>query len=89
MYTHRLENQIGRNVKAYIDDIVVKSKKCGDLLNDLKMTFDNLRKFNMMFNPKKCVFGVSSGKLLSYMVSSRGIDVNPKKVEVIEKLQPA
>jgi hypothetical protein len=89
MYTHRLENQIGRNVEAYIDDIVVKSKKRGDLLNDLKVTFDNLYKFNMMFNPKKCVFGVSSGKLLSYMVSSRGIDVNPKKVEVIEKLQPA
>jgi hypothetical protein len=66
-----LENQIGRNVEAYIDDIVVKSEKCGDLLNDLKETFDNLRKFKMMLNPKKCVFGVSSGKLLGYMVSSR------------------
>jgi hypothetical protein len=42
----------------------------------------------MMLNPKKCVFGVSSGKLLDYMLSSQGIDVNPKKVEVIEKLQP-
>jgi hypothetical protein len=42
----------------------------------------------MMFNPKKCVFGVSSGKLLGYMVSSRGIDVNPKKVEAIDKLHP-
>jgi hypothetical protein len=42
----------------------------------------------MMLNTKKCVFGVSSGKLLSYMVSSRGIDANPKKVEAIEKLQP-
>jgi hypothetical protein len=42
----------------------------------------------MMLNPKKCVFGVSSGKLLGYMVSSRGIDVNPKKVEAIESLQP-
>jgi hypothetical protein len=42
----------------------------------------------MMLNSKKCVFGVSSGKLLGYMVSSRGIDANPKKVEAIEKLQP-
>jgi hypothetical protein len=42
----------------------------------------------MMLNPKKCVFEVSSGKLLGYMVSSRGIDANPKKVEVIDKLQP-
>jgi hypothetical protein len=66
---------------------VVKSKKREDLLDDLKETFDNLRKLKMMLNPKKCVFGVSSGKLLGYMVSSRGIDVNPKKVEAIEKLQ--
>jgi hypothetical protein len=66
----------------------VKLEKCGDLLDDLKETFDNLHKFKMMFNHKKCVFGVSSGKLLGYMVSSRGIDVNPKKVEAIEKLQP-
>jgi hypothetical protein len=77
-----------RNVKAYIDDIVVKSEKHEDLLDDLKETFDNLRKFKMMLNPKNCVFGVSSGKLLGYMVSSRGIDANPKKVEAIENLQP-
>jgi hypothetical protein len=42
----------------------------------------------MILNPKKCVFGVSSEKLLSYIVSSQGIDANPKKVEVIEELQP-
>jgi hypothetical protein len=83
-----LEGQIRRNIEAYIDDIVVKSEKRGDLLDDLKEAFDNLRKFKMMLNPKKCVFGVSSGKLLGYMVSSRGIDVNPKKVEANEKLQP-
>jgi hypothetical protein len=83
-----LENQIGRNAEAYIDDIVVKSEKCGDLLNNLKETFDNLCKFKMMLNPKKCVFGVSLGKLLSYMVSSQEIDADPKKVKAIEKLQP-
>jgi hypothetical protein len=42
----------------------------------------------MMLNPKKCVFSVSSGKLFGYMVSSRRIDANPKKVEAIEQLQP-
>jgi hypothetical protein len=47
-----LEGQIGWNVEAYIDDIVVKSKKRGDLLDDLKKTFDNLRKFKMMLNYK-------------------------------------
>jgi hypothetical protein len=67
-----LENQIRRNVEAYIDDVVVKSKKCGDLLDDLKETFDNLRKYKMLLNPKKYVFGVSSEKLLDYMILSRG-----------------
>jgi hypothetical protein len=47
-----LENQIGRNIESYIDDIVVKSKKCGDLLDDLKETFDNHCKYKMMLNPK-------------------------------------
>jgi hypothetical protein len=79
-----LEGQIRWNIKAHIDDIVVKSEKHEDLLDDLQETFDNLRKFKMMLNPKKCVFDMSSGKLQGYMVSSRGIDVNPKKVEAIE-----
>jgi hypothetical protein len=67
---------------------VVKSKKHGDLLDDLKEAFNNLHKYKMLLNPNKCVFGVSSGKLLGYMVSSRGIDANPTKLEAIEKLQP-
>jgi hypothetical protein len=83
-----LEPQTGRNFEAYIDDIVVKSKKQGDLLDDLKETFDNLQEYKMMINPKKCVFSVSLGKLLGYMVSSWRIDVNPKKVEAIKQLQP-
>jgi hypothetical protein len=79
-----LEPHIRRNIEAYIDHVVVNSKKHGDLLDDLKETFDNLCKYKMMLNLKKYVFGVSLGKLLGYMVSSRGIDVNPKKVEAIE-----
>jgi hypothetical protein len=76
-----LEPKTRRNVEAYIDDMVVKLKKHGDLLDDLKKTFDNLRKYKMMLNSKKCVFGVLSGKLCSYMISSWGIDANPKKVK--------
>jgi hypothetical protein len=79
-----LEPHIGRNVKAYIDDVVVKLRKLGNLFDDVKDSFDNLSKYKMMANPTKYVFGVSSGKLLGYMVSSRRIDVNPKKVEAIE-----
>jgi hypothetical protein len=58
----------------------------GDLFDDHKGTFDNLRKYKMML--KKCVFGISSEKLLGYMISSQGIDAHPKKVEAIEQLQP-
>jgi hypothetical protein len=79
-----LEPQIGRNVEAYIDDVVVKLKKHGDLLDNLKDTFGNLRKYKMMLNPKKCVFRVSLGKLLGYMISFWGINVELKKVEAIE-----
>jgi hypothetical protein len=81
-----LEPQIGRNDEAYIDDVVVKSKKHVDLLDNLKETFDNLRNYKMMLNLKKYVFSVSSGKLLDYMVSFREIDTNPKKVEAIKQL---
>jgi hypothetical protein len=56
-------------------------KKHGDLLDNLKETFNNLHKYKIMLNTKKCVFDVSSGKLLSYMVLTRGIEANPKKVE--------
>jgi arsenate reductase-like glutaredoxin family protein len=68
--------------------VLVKSNKHGDLLDDLKEIFDNLHKYKNILNPKKCVFGVSSGKLLGYLVSTQGIDANPKKVEAIEQLQP-
>ena len=82
-----LEGQIGRNIEAYIVDIVVKSKSRGELITDLKETFNNLRKNKMMLNPDKCTFGISSGKLLGYLVSQRGIEANPKKVKAIKDMQ--
>ena len=82
-----LEGQIGLNVEAYIDHIVVKSKSRGDLITDLKETFSNLHKNKMMLNPDKCTFGVSLGKLLGYLVSQSGIEANPKKVKAIKDMQ--
>jgi hypothetical protein len=84
-----LETQSEWNVETCIDDMVVKSKKREDLLDNLKDTFNNIRMYKMMLNPRKYVFGISSGKQLGYMVSARGIDANQKKVEVIEQLQPS
>ena len=58
MFTH----QIRRNVQVYVDNILVKSIWEDDHLNDLKVTFDTLRSYNMKLNPNKCVFGVIIGK---------------------------
>ncbi|XP_056691831.1 uncharacterized protein [Spinacia oleracea] len=78
--------QKGRNVEVYVDDSIVKSKKEADHIEDLKETFATLRQFGMKLNPKKCVFGVKSGKFLGFLVSERGIDANPEKVEAILNL---
>ena len=83
-----LHSQIGRNVEAYVDDVVIKTWDSEDLISDLAETFDSLRKFSMKLNADKCTFGVPSGKLLGFMVSRRGIDPNPEKVSAITSMAP-
>ena len=63
------EPQLHRNMEAYMDDIVIKTKDKATLVQDLEETFRNLRKINLKLNPEKCVFGVLSGKLLGFFVS--------------------
>jgi hypothetical protein len=75
--------QMGRNADAYIDDIIVKTHEGHTFIEDLEETFANLRKVNIKLNPAKYAFGVSSGKLLGFLVSHRGIEVNPDKVKAI------
>jgi hypothetical protein len=70
---------IGRMVEAYIDDIVVKTRKAFDLLSDLEITFRCLRAKGVKLNPEKCVFGVPRGMLLGFIVSERGIEANQRK----------
>ena len=70
-------------MQVYMDDMLVKSIREDDYLNDLQETFDTLRSYNMKLNPSKCVFGVTVGKFLGFMVSQRGIEVNLDKIRVI------
>ena len=84
MFSH----QLGRNVQVYVDDMLVKSMRENSHLSDLQETFDTLRSYNMKLNPSKCVFGVTAGKFLEFMVSQRGIKVNPEKVRAIMELEP-
>jgi hypothetical protein len=83
-----LYSQLGHNMEAYVDNVVVKTWEEEGLISELTKTFDNLRKFKMKLNPKKCIFGVPSGKLLGYMVSQWGIDPNPEKVSAITQMKP-
>jgi hypothetical protein len=71
-----LKEQIGRNVKVYVDDIVIKSAKADSLLDDLRKTFANLDRYNIKLNLKKWSFGVPTGQLLGYLISERGIKGN-------------
>jgi hypothetical protein len=68
--------------------MVVKTREDERLISNLTETIDNLRKFKMKLNPEKCIFGVSSRKLLGYMVSRPGIDPNPENVSAITKMKP-
>jgi hypothetical protein len=78
-----LKSQISKNLLAYVDDIVVKSKKRQDHIQDLQETYLNLRKGNLKLNPEKCTFRVHKGKILGYIISAKGIDPNPDKVQAI------
>jgi hypothetical protein len=83
---HVFEDHIGRTVEAYVDDIVVKTRKADDLVNDLRVAFDYLRANGVKLNPEKCVFGVPRGMLLGYIISKRGIEPNPEKVTALERM---
>ena len=80
--------QIGRNVEVHVDNMLVKGLCEDEHLSDLRETFDTLWAYNMKLNPNKCVFEVTAGKFLGFMVSQRGIEVNPEKIQVIMELAP-
>ena len=88
MMIKMFEPQLGKNIEVYIDDMVVKSKEVSDHVDDLGNIFGILRKHKLCLNASKCSFGVGSGKFLGYMVTHRGIEVNPDQVKVINNLQP-
>jgi hypothetical protein len=85
---HVFGEHIGRTVEAYVDDIVVKTRKASDLLSDLETTFKCLKAKGVKLNPEKCVFGVPRGMLLGFIVSERGIEANPEKIAAITNMGP-
>jgi hypothetical protein len=78
---------LGIILEIYIDDVVVKSASFNDHVADLRLALERMRKYGLKMNPLKCVFGVSAGRFLDFIVHEHGIEIDPKKVEAIGKLE--
>jgi hypothetical protein len=83
-----LESQVGCNIFTYMDVIVVACKNKEDHLADLAETFANMRDARLRLNPEKCVIRVRQGKILGYLVSHRGIEANPTKIQAFLNMAP-
>jgi hypothetical protein len=88
MIARVLHFQIGRNVLTYVDYIKVKSTKKENHIADLQETFANFRQAGLKLNLEKCVFGVKKGKFLDFLVSTKGIEAKPSKIEAIFRMEP-
>ena len=87
MMTRMFEPQLGKNIEIYVDDMAVKGKVVSGHLGDLGGIFNVLRRHKLHLNASKCSFGVRSGKFLGYMVTHRGIEVNPDQIKAINDLK--
>ena len=74
---------LGKTMEVYIDDMLVKSKQRPDHVTHLQEAFNLLKAYGMKLNPLKCVFGVSAGRFLGFMVKQRGIEANPSQLKAI------
>ena len=88
MMTRMFEPQLGKSIEIYVDDMVLKSKVVFEHLGDLGSTFGVLRKHKLRLNASKCSFDMGSGKFLGYIVTHRGIEVNPDQIKAISDLKP-
>jgi hypothetical protein len=88
MTKHILKEQMEKNVFAYVNDIVVASRKKETQFKDLAETFANMCRTQLKLNPEKCVFGVQRGRVLGCLISVRGIKGNPDKINAIVHMKP-
>ena len=81
--TTLFHDMMHKDVEVYVDDMIVKSQGRADHLAALQKFFERIKQFRLRLNPKKCTFGVTSGKLLGHIVSERGIEIDPEKTKAI------
>ena len=77
-----------KNMEDYVDDTLANSKKRDTHLDDLEVILDCMKQFLLRLNPKKCAFGVTSRKLLGFIISEKIVEVDPKKVQAIMDMLP-
>ena len=87
MVTRMFKEQISEMVEVYIDDMVVKSRRNEKHIPNLVEDFEILRQHKLCLNADKCAFGVGLSKFLGYMITTRGIDVNPDQITIIQQLK--
>jgi hypothetical protein len=80
------KEQIRRNLKVYVDDVMIKSRKGCILISDFEETFNNLQWFNIKLSPEKCTFGGPRGNLLGYIIIECSIEANPDKISTITEM---
>jgi hypothetical protein len=77
---------INKCVVAYLDDVIVYSKNRKYHIQHLTQIFERCRKYEIYLNPKKTIFGVKEGKLLSHIIFQAGICIDPKEIKAITQL---
>ena len=78
-----LSPMLGRNVQAYVDDMVVNSREKEQHVTDMEELFATIAKYRLKLNPEKCIFGVEARKFLGFLLTERGIEANPEKCAAI------
>ena len=75
-----------KEIEVYVDDMIAKSQGEDEYVVNLRKLFERLRKFQLKLNPTKCTFGATFGRLLGFVVSKKGIEIDPDKVRAIQDL---
>ncbi|KAI5342892.1 hypothetical protein L3X38_010768 [Prunus dulcis] len=83
LVNHLFAPLIGNTMEVYVDDMLVKSRTADQHIPNLSAMFTILKQYKIRLNPTKCAFGVASGKFLGFMISQRGIEANPEKIQAI------
>jgi hypothetical protein len=74
-------------MEVYIDDMLVKSVGFEEHMIDMKLSLERMKKYGLQMNPLMCAFGVTLGRFLEFIVHEHGIQIDPKKIESIRKIE--